>query len=407
MGIFFNRKKAPEVREALVTQSAPNFLEVMGINSVVAGQVVTTQSALSVPAFFAAVNFIAGTIAGLPLHVYRREGDDRVRVRGGIADILSNAVNDETTSFEWRKYTFDRILTGGRGLTQIMRNVRGDVIDLHPMEPGKVSIRRVDGVRFYDYKGKDGGKVMTLPASDVIDLPFMLAEDRLAHIGPIGANKPAIALAQAVQLYATRFFDNGGVPPFIVTSNFGSAGAITRASEDITAAIRRAATENRQAITMPEGLEIKPIGADPEKTQMLEVQRFCVEQIARIFSLPPTFLQDLTNGTYSNTEQQDLHFAKHTLKRWVEQFEQELNLKLFGRNADTFVEFSMDGLLRGDFKTRMEGYASGIQNGVLKPNEARAMENRPSDPAGDLLMIQGATVPIGTQPMIEGNDNGV
>ena len=405
MGIFFNRKKAPEVREALVTQSAPNFLEVMGINSVVAGQVVTTQSALSVPAFFAAVNFIAGTIAGLPLHVYRREGDDRVRVRGGIADILSNAVNDETTSFEWRKYTFDRILTGGRGLTQIMRNVRGDVIDLHPMEPGKVSIRRKDGVRFYDYK--EGGKVMALPASDVIDLPFMLAEDRLAHIGPIGANKPAIALAQAVQLYATRFFDNGGVPPFIVTSNFGSAGAITRASEDITAAIRRAATENRQAITMPEGLEIKPIGADPEKTQMLEVQRFCVEQIPRIFSLPPTFLQDLTNGTYSNTEQQDLHFAKHTLKRWVEQFEQELNLKLFGRNADTFVEFSMDGLLRGDFKTRMEGYASGIQNGVLKPNEARAMENRPSDPAGDLLMIQGATVPIGTQPMIEGTDNGV
>lgn len=107
------------------------------------------------------------------------------------------------------------------------------------------------------------------------------------------------------------------------------------------------------------------------------------------------FLQDLTHGTFSNTEQQDLHFVKHTLKRWVEAFEQELNLKLFGRqNKRYFVEMSMDGLLRGDFKTRMEGYGTAIQNGVLKPNEARQLENRPDDPAGDVLLVQGAMVPI-------------
>ena len=161
--------------------------------------------------------------------------------------------------------------------------------------------------------------------------------------------------------------------------------------------MKRAAKEGRQALTLPHGLEIKPIGSDPEKTQLLETQRFCVEQIARIYSLPPTFLQDLTHGTYSNTEQQDLHFAKHTLKRWVEQFEQELNLKLFGRESDMFVEFSMDGLLRGDFKARMDGYAQGIQNGVMTPNEARRMENRPEMDAGNELMIQGATVPIKNQ----------
>ena len=390
---FFSRTK-PEAR---ATQSTENFFDVLGLNygGDVAGQSVTEKSALGVPAVFAAVNFIAGTIAGLPLHVYRKDGDDRVRVKDGVAALLHSAVNDETTSFEWRKYTFDRVLTGGRGLTQIRRNGKGDVVDLYPLEPSSTKVKRVNGARVYEYK--EDGKTLILAARDVIDVPFMLAEDRLSAIGPIGSNKSAIALAQAVQAYSTRFFDNGGVPPFAITGGFQTGKAMQRASDDLQAAVKRAASEGRQALTLPTGLDIKPIGSDPEKTQLLETQRFCVEQIARIYSLPPIFLQDLTHGTYSNTEQQDLHFIKHTLKKWVEQFEQELNLKLFGRGSDMFVEFSMDGLLRGDFGSRMAGFAQAIQNGVMTPNEARSLENRPDDAAGDKLMIQGATVPIENQ----------
>jgi HK97 family phage portal protein len=131
--------------------------------------------------------------------------------------------------------------------------------------------------------------------------------------------------------------------------------------------------------------------------QLLELQRFSIEQIARIYSLPPVFLQDLTHGTFSNTEQQDLHFVKHTVKRWVEQFEQEMNLKFFGRGSDFYVEFNVDGLLRGDLKSRMEAYAVSIQNAIRTPDEIRAIENLPAKGANDLL-IQGATVPLGSQP---------
>jgi len=113
--------------------------------------------------------------------------------------------------------------------------------------------------------------------------------------------------------------------------------------------------------------------------------------------LPPVFLQDLTHGTFSNTEQQDLHFVKHTVKRWVEQTEAEMNLKLFGRNSAQYVEFNVDGLLRGDFKTRMEAHATSIQNGIRTPNEVRDIENLPPMDEGDNLMIQGATVPIAAQ----------
>jgi len=109
-------------------------------------------------------------------------------------------------------------------------------------------------------------------------------------------------------------------------------------------------------------------------------------------------LQDLTHGTFSNTEQQDLHFVKHCVKRWVEQFEQEINMKFFGRGSDFYVEFNVDGLLRGDLKTRMEAHATSIQNAIRTPNEVRDIENMPPMANGDDLLIQGATVPLGSQP---------
>jgi HK97 family phage portal protein len=171
---------------------------------------------------------------------------------------------------------------------------------------------------------------------------------------------------------------------------------LERSSADMEAAVQNAAKQRKLALSIPTGHEIKSIGADPEKSQLVLLQRFVIEQIARIYSLPPVFLQDLTHGTFTNTEQQDLHFVKHTLKRWVEQFEQELNLKLFGRgNGKQYVELNVDGLLRGDFKTRMEGYARAITTGQLAPDEAREMENRPKmGGAAGKLHMQGAMLPI-------------
>ena len=150
-------------------------------------------------------------------------------------------------------------------------------------------------------------------------------------------------------------------------------------------------------MALPLGHELKSIGFSPDQMQLLDLQKFCIEQIARIYSLPPVFLQDLSNGTYSNVEQQDLHFVKHTLRRWIEQTEQEMNLKLFGRESDMSVRFNVDSLLRGDLKTRMEAHATAIQNGVKTPNEIRDVEGLEPLQGGDDLMIQGATVPIRTQ----------
>lgn len=390
----------PEARDlSNIAQSSPEIVKIfggLGDNSS-SGVSVNLDTALGVPAIWGAINFLSGTLAGLPLNLYKRTKDGREKISNGIASIFHDAVNDEMSSFDWRKHFFDCVFTGGRGLSYIERNKAGRLVNIWPMTPSRTTIKRKGFKKVYIYKQDDGNEV-EYEAKDVIDLAFYLNQDGIKHRSPIMANKEVVGKAIAEIRFGSKFFQNGGVPPFAVTGGFKSTSAIDRAGDDFESSVKKSAKLDRLALVLPTGLEIKSIGVDADKAQLVESQRFSVEQIARIYSIPPTFLQDLTNGTFSNTEQQDLHVTKHTIRRWVEQFEQELNLKVFGRNNNRqFLEFNLDGLLRGDFKTRMEGYGKAIQNAIMKPNEVRRKENLPDDPDGNNLMIQGATVSVSNQ----------
>jgi HK97 family phage portal protein len=393
-----------ETRASLESPSVPvsseNIIKFFGLDALSSsGVTVTIENALGVPAIMAAVQFLSGTIAGLPLNVYEKKDSGREKLKSGLQNIIHDAVNEETTSFDWRKYLMERVLTNGRSLTYIER-VNGRITNLFSIDPSKVTIKRSGNTKTYKYSnGTD--KDIVYQSSEIIDIPFALASDNLAAISPILNSKDAIGLMIAATNYGAKFFSNGGVPPFVITGKFETGAALNRASNDLQAAIKKSSSENRLALTLPMNHEIKPIGSDPEKSQLVELKRFQIEEIARIYSLPPVFLQDLTHGTFSNTEQQDLHLVKHTLRRWITQIEQELNLKLFGRNNnDVYVEFNVDGLLRGDFTSRMSGYATAVQNAIRTPDEVRAMENLPSmGETADKLHIQGATVPLGSQSM--------
>ena len=404
MGVLdlFKREARGSIENPNVPISSSNFFQIMGWGDLLsaAGVTVNTETALGVPAVWSAVNFLSGTIAGLPLRIYRqvKDGYEEVKADGGMAlpAILGVSVNDGMSSFEWRKYTFDQVFTGGRGLTYIERDGRGAVVNLHALDPTLVAVRMVDGRKLYDVR-IGGATTKTYAAADIIDIPFMLEHDFVSHRGPISTHRDAIGMAIAASRYGSKAFQSGGVPPAVMTGPFQSGAAATRASEDVANTMAKLAREGRPVMALPLGHELKSIGFNPEQMQLLELQRFSIEQVARIYSLPPIFLQDLTHGTFSNTEQQDLHFVKHTVKRWVEQTEAELNLKLFGRVSPYFVEFNLDGLMRGDLATRMQAHATAIQNGIRTPNEVRELENLPPRAGGDDLMIQGATVPIGAQ----------
>jgi len=397
--MFWNKKEKRGIENPNVPMTSKNMMNFFGMGSTSSsGTVVTIEGGLEVPSVMAAVQFLSGTIASLPLNVYQKTDNGREKLQSGLQNILHDAYNEECTSFDGRKYSMEGVLTAGRSLTYIERSGQR-VINLFNIDPSKVTIQTNGFKKQYVFKGSDGQETI-YQASEIIDIPFALRSDGLTSISPILNGKDAIGLMIAATDYGAKFFNNGGVPPFVVTGKFETGKAMKRASDELHQAIKSASAEKRLALTLPLNHEIKPIGSTPEDAQLVDVKRFQIEEVARIYSLPPVFLQDLTHGTFSNTEQQDLHLVKHTVRRWITQIEQEMNLKLFGRdNNQVYVEFNLDGLLRGDFSSRMAGYATAIQNGMLKPNEARASENRPSDSNGNDLLIQGATVPLGSQPM--------
>jgi HK97 family phage portal protein len=400
-----NAGKPAETRASIenptVPVSAENFLAFFGVQSANL-PAVTIDTALTVPAVWAAVNFLSRTLAALPLHPYRKTKTGSERITGMLATVVHDAPNPSQDSFKFRQWFWAQVFTGGRGLAWIERTPQG-VEAIWPLDPGKTTISRRGGKVFYTHDGVE------YPAEDVIDVPFMLKADGLKHYGPIVQASKAIQLALAMNDYGSNFFAGGGVPPLVLEGPLpANNDAMNRAKADIKRAIDGAKGAGESVFPIPPGYKLNPVGLDPAKGQMIEARRFQVEEIARAYQMPPAFLQDLTRATFSNAEQQDLHLVKHLVGQWAKAFEGELNLKVFGRTArGRYLEHNLDGLLRGDYKTRMEGNARAIQTGQLTPNEARALDNREPLNGGDRLLIQGATIPLdkaGKQPA-PANDN--
>lgn len=379
-----------------------NWSGVMGIGGVEL-PAVDIDIALTVPPFLAGVSFLSRSLAALPLHSYRKTENGPEKITGGLETLIHEAPNPEWTSFKLRQYFWQQVFTGGRGLIWIERS-GSNITGLYPVNPGTVQIKRSMGRISYQIDG------MMYTAADVIDVPFMLKADGLAHHGPVKLGAKALQLALAMNDYGSQFFAGGGVPPLAMVGPMaGGPEAMKRQLGDMKRAITQAKENGDQMFPVPPGYELKPVGLDPDKGQMTEGRRFQIEEIARILQIPPVFLQDLSHGTFSNTEQQDLHLVKHLISQWAQAFEEECNLKLFGqRNGGRYVEHNLDGLMRGDFVTRMNGLGNAVQNSILTPDEARALENRPAKGGNaDKLFMQGATVPIDSQSADQGNANGI
>jgi HK97 family phage portal protein len=388
------QRDSPESIKSSAT--AAEMLAFFGLDSS-ALPTATPENAMKVPAYSSARNFLSSSLANLPLHAYRTENGQAKRLGGALQRLLNEAPNAEWSSYGARKYFWSGVFgERGRGLLWIERGIR-EPLALWPMDPTKTTVKRV-GVRKV-YEWNDNGVKKTYDAADVIDVPFLLKADQLSTYSTLSNGTRAIQLALAMNDYGSQVFANGGVLPLAVVGPPGTGpDATKRMIGDISRLIDQAKQEGKQLFPLPSGYDIKPVGFDPEKGQMTEARRFQIEEIARVFNLPPVFLQDLTHGTFSNTEMQDIAFVKHVVSQWAKALEDEINLKLFGaENNRRFVEHSLDGLLRGDFLSRMQAHGQAVQNAIRTPNEVRALENLPPKTGGDDLLIQGATVPVGTQ----------
>lgn len=399
---------APEVRADPLENPSISLLDprawasVFGEYRSKAGIAVTPDVAMGIPAFWCGVNFLAGCVASLPIKLHRKSVNGKETIeKGNLAKLIAGVVNDNMlTSFAWRREMMVSTFLSGRGMSFVEKagGGTGDAMAFWPIETSKTILRRKQGRISYNYRDNAKAAVDVYQPSEVIDIKMLSRLDGLGVFNPIDTLRDSLGLSTALRNYSSRFFENGGVPPLALEGPAASPQAIGRAKADADEAVKQATKSNSNIVYLPSGHKLTPVGFNPEKSQLLEAQRFAVEECSRILNLPPAFLHSLINATYSNVEQQDLNFVKHCLVLWIEQWESELNVKIFGDAKGRYIEFDLNGLLRGDLLSRMRAYAQGIQSAVLKPNEARRRENLPDDPDGDRLLVNTAIQPIGAVP---------
>lgn len=371
------------------------FAEMFGARDSITGESVTADTAMQVSAVWQAVNCIAGTIAQLPLHLYTSDAGGIVvkKTKDTLYRVVHDRANDIHTAYAFWKWVATGLLLDGRSLAIIVRDRSQRVVGFLPLNLSEVTIKqKVRGGKLERSYTHDN---IVYQSSDILDFALSLKADGVSHYNPIEQNRNTIALIIAAERFSATLFANGGVPPLTLTGPAMSPAAAARANSDIEEQLRGNRSRQRKVLPIPTGFELKPIGIDPQRFELIDLRRWLITEVSRIFNLAPAMLHDLTSGTYSNFEQQSLNFAKMTIAPLTELIEQEMNSKLFGaRNTCDYVEFNLDGLQRGDFLSRMGGSAKAVQAGIRTPNEIRALDNLPPLEGGDKLYMQGANVPL-------------
>ena len=355
------------------------------------GKSVSEKTALQTTAVYACVRILAETIASLPLHTYRYSpGGKEKAANHPLYHLLHSEPNPEMTSFVFRETLMGHLLLWGNAYAQIIRDGRGRVLGLYPLLPSKMLVSRTDqGILFYQYE-KDG-QTYFLSNQEVLHIPG-LGFDGLVGYSPIAMAKNAIGMAIATEEYGAKFFANGASPGGVL-EHPGVVKDPGKIRESGNAVYQGSGNSHRVAV-LEEGMKFQPIGIPPEQAQFLETRKYQLNEIARIFRIPPHMIGDLEKSSFSNIEQQSLEFVMYTLDPWVIRWEQAIQRALLsgGEKRQYFVKFNVDGLLRGDYQSRMNGYAVGRQNGWLSANDIRELENLnriSPELGGDLYLING------------------
>ena len=396
MGIFSGLFKSRDHPKDATTGSAYHFF--MGNST--SGKTVTERSAMQMTAVYSCVRILAEAIAGLPLQLYRYTdtGGKEKAIEHPLYLLLHDEPNPEMTSFIFRETLMTHLLLWGNAYAQIIRNGKNEVLSLYPLMPNRMTVDRDEHGRLsysYPMQTDDAAAMkqgtVVLSPQDVLHIPG-LGFDGLVGYSPIAMAKNAIGLAIATEEYGSKFFANGATPGAVL-EHPGLIKDPEKVRESWNTAFRGSGNANKVAV-LEEGMKYTPISIAPEQAQFLETRKFQIDEIARIFRVPPHMIGDLEKSSFNNIEQQSLEFVKYTLDPWVCRWEQAMNRSLLNEKEKSgyFIKFNVDGLLRGDYQSRMNGYAVGRQNGWLSANDIRELENMdqiPDEDGGNLYLING------------------
>lgn len=369
-----------------------------GVNSnTYAGPAVTEETALTFSAVYACVRILAESVAMLPLFTYRRleNGGKEKATDAPLYNLLHRAPNPEMTSFEFRETLIAHVALWGNGYAEIEWDRAGRPVALWPLNPSMMGVSRRGGELVYSYQVPDGQRV-TLPAYRVHHLRG-LSGNGIVGYSPVRLAMESIGMGLALEEYGARFFGNGARPGGVLKHpGILSDGAYKRLKESWAAESEGLSNAHRLKI-LEEGLDYQAIGVPPEEAQFLESKKFQVTEIARWFRIPPHMLADLERATFSNIEEQGLEFVIYTLGPWLTRHEQAIERDLLtdAERRTFFVEYLVNGLLRGNISSRFQAYQLALQGGWMNPNEVRALENMNPYEGGDTYLMPLNMAPAG------------
>ena len=343
----------------------------------ISGVYVTEVTALKFMAVYAAVRIISETIASLPLRVYKRLSNGGKEKAPGhkLYQILHDSPNPEMTAFTYRETVMAHLLGWGNSYSEMVKNGYGDILELWPLLPGRMRVERVRGVLIYHYTLPNGQEVI-IPRDYILHIPALGYNGRIGY-SPIRMARDAIGMGLALEEFGARFFTNatniGGV-----AEHPGQLGK--QAHDNLEKSLQEkyeGLGKSHRLLILEEGMKYQKVTIPPNEAQFIESRRFQLEEVARIYRVPKHLLQDLTHATFSNIEHQSIDFVVHCIRPWLVRLEQAYNLKLFKsqERVNYFAEHCVDGLLRGDIKSRYEAYHTARMDGWLNADEIRELEN--------------------------------
>ena len=379
-----------------------SFTFFMGGSS--SGKSVTERSAMQMTAVYSCVRILAEAVAGLPLHFYKQTDEGKTKATDhNLYRLLHDEPNPEMSSFVFRETLMTHLLLWGNAYAQIIRNGKGEIVALYPLMPNKMKVDRdSEGQIYYTYTRSNDeaptmeGTTVYLQKENVLHIPG-LGFDGLVGYSPIAMAKNAIGLAIATEEYGAKFFANGAAPSGVL-EHPGTIKDPARVREAWQSQFGGSGNSGKVAV-LEEGMKYTPISISPDQAQFLETRKFQINEIARIFRVPPHMVGDLEKSSFSNIEQQSLEFVKYTLDPWIVRWEQSLARSLLSddEKKSYYFKFNLEGLLRGDYVSRTSGYATARQNGWMSANDIRELENMdriPVEQGGDLYLINGNMLPM-------------
>lgn len=376
----------------------------IGGSRTVSRETVSEDTALNYSAVWCATRLLCGTMAGLPLPIYRgirREEREKAR-NHPLFGILNNASNHEQTSYTFRSIMTQWQVNGGNAFAEIEREGNDPempVKNLWPLHPAGVQVNRDDnGVLYYKIMDENTREWKDVDAEWIFHLPSIITFDGIVGRGIITHARESIGAGIAAEKYGAHWFGGAAVPRAVVKTPGKWDPEARENFRKEWDEIYSGPDGHRMAL-LQGGAEIQPLSLSAEDSQFLETRQFGVEEIARWYGVPPHMLQHLLRATFNNIEHLGIEFVQFALIPWLRIWEQAIWKQLLTESERRvyFAEHNVDALMRGDSVSRANFYQSMVSGALMTRNEARKLENLPPVPGGDTFLVQGAMVPLDSE----------